>query len=148
MRIRATLLLCGMIMMGSAGCHSGPSASATDGGAAVQEAEVGRLLSDLWTPENDVEHGAIQRAAHVKDRRIGEALVAKMWQVAGLWSPSYWYMRELMEGLRVQGYAVEIREAGYVLRSPTEEVIVIPSRRQDVKPDDLGGPWKPDPTEE
>lgn len=55
----------------------------------AQEVQVREVLAGMWTVDNQVEREAIERSMNVKDERVAEALVAKLWERGCLWDRSY-----------------------------------------------------------
>lgn len=86
--------------------------------ARPQDETVALLLADLWTPDKEVEQAALVRAAQLKDPRIGEALVGKMWSDVVGYHPTYPYAELVVDALRAQGFQVELEERGYRVTWP------------------------------
>ena len=97
----------------------------TDGGVA-------QLIADLWTPDKEVERAALDRAAVLRDERIGEALVGKMWVNVRGHGSTYYYSQLVIDALRAQGFKVILLEDSYRVVWPDGVLFdVIPYYRTD-----------------
>src|SRR5438552_14332383 len=68
------------------GCRSTQSSQ----GQGPHEAHVQTIITNMWTPDNDIESDAIDAARSIKDPRILEALVGKLKAEGVTYSPDYW----------------------------------------------------------
>ena len=94
------------------------------------DVEVIQPIADLWTPDKEVERTALERAAVIRDERIGEALVGKMWVNVRGHGPTYYYSQLVIDALRAQGFKVILLEDSYRVVWPDGVVFdVIPFYR-------------------
>lgn len=103
-----------ILVLASCGCANQHSAQVRP----EHDEAVATLLADLWTPEKETERDALERASKLRDIRIGEALVGKMWTDARLFAPSYYYPQLVVDALRSQGFRVDVLKDEYIVAWP------------------------------
>jgi hypothetical protein len=80
------------------------------------EREVCGVLSDLWSPDFELESRGCERATKVLDDRIAASLIAKMYEDGAVYLPEHPRAHQLVEALRAQGYTVSLGQNGYEIK--------------------------------
>jgi hypothetical protein len=94
--------------------------------AMVREARVNTILNGMWTCDKDVIRAAIEDSMSMRDERLRQSLIGRMYMDCPGLDPDYWYVQLIVESLQAQGVKVGASEHGWRLEIPGEPRRTVP----------------------
>lgn len=114
-------------LLAQSGCHSvhTPDESCTNRPvpSSLQndhEIQVRTLITDLWTSDNQLMYNALARSSKLLDERVANALIGKLWEAASYTPVENYQIQWILDGIRAQGYSVEITPTHYIVKPHPE----------------------------
>lgn len=119
------MLLSGSLELSGCHCVHTPDTSLGDrpGPVGLQndhEMQVRALITDLWTSDSQLENEALWRSKQLVDERVANALIGKLWETASYTPFENYAVQLMLDGIRAQGYSVEVTPTHYVVKSHPE----------------------------